>query len=77
MTVIILVVYGKDGQAMRQTIQKLTQDEFALRLCTVVSILFLTAFLTLTNNMNEVVATIFSGVAGYVLGGIRKKKEEE
>lgn len=74
LTVVACVVYFKDGQTMRQTVNKLAQDEFALRLCTVFIIVFLTAFLTLADVMNELVATLFSGIAGYVLGGIGKKR---
>lgn len=72
LTIIIICVYWKNGQAMRQTIQKLVQDEFALRLCTVFVIVFLTAFLALSKGIDNIVATIFSGIAGYVLGGIKK-----
>ena len=73
--VVACVVYHGDGQAMRQTVAKLGEDEFAIRLSTVIIIVFSTALLALTNILNgDVAGAIFSGVAGYVLGGVRKQK---
>ena len=48
-----------------------------LRMMTVVLIIVAAAYLALVGKLSSEVATLFAGVAGYVLGGITKSSKEE
>jgi len=72
--VVTAVVYWGSAEAMRRTVPKLVQKEFALRLSTVVLIVFISAVLALVGALNSGAVAILSGIAGYVLGGVKRPR---
>jgi ABC-type thiamin/hydroxymethylpyrimidine transport system permease subunit len=58
-----------------ESLKSLLADGNALKIVTVMFIIFATGLLAILNKFDQSVSTIFSGIVGYVLGTMRRKRD--
>jgi uncharacterized membrane protein len=77
-TIVGAIAFWKSEKEQAQTFSFLLQRANALQMLTVILIIVAAVVLRATNGINaEAVVSILSGIAGYVLGGIKWNQKEE
>jgi len=59
----------------KESTKKLLQNDFLVRMITIISIISAAGMLALAGRLDSEVATILSGVAGFILGGSNMKQQ--